>query len=92
MAAFSSEVMEQSSLYSGQGRELGGGHKDFPFQKQSGAGLRLGGSSGWALEEGWRLPVSMETWEKNTMRWLLAAQNGPGRRGRPAHPGLSFTV
>ena len=46
LAAFSSEVMEQSSLYSGQGRELGGGHKDFPFQKQNGAGLRLGGSSG----------------------------------------------
>ena len=46
LAAFSSEVMEQSSLYSGQGRELGGAHKDFPCQKQSGAGLRLRGSSG----------------------------------------------
>lgn len=45
LAAFSSEVTEQSSLYSGQGRELGGGHKDFPFQKQSRAGLGLEGSS-----------------------------------------------
>lgn len=45
-AASSSEATEQSSACSGTGQGLGGGHKNFPFQKQTGESQGWGGASG----------------------------------------------
>ena len=95
MAASSSGVMEQSSPCSGRGQELGGGHKNFPFQKQSGAGLRLGGASG--LSSGRGMAASCVNGNLGEESYEVAASStgwreNPALGERPGDPGSSFTV